>query len=349
MYENQTYEAILKKMLDSCPSTLDKSEGSFLYDAISPMAIELALAYAELDRVLNMGFAHTSSGQYLDYRAEEHGLKRKRAAAAIGTISLTGTAGSIIKADSIVATSAGVQFKTTEDVIIGSEGTIDVSVEAVEAGTSGNVPMNIINTVPFYIPGLASVNNTTPTSGGTDEEKDDALRRRLMEKVSQSAISGNKREYKEWAISTDGVGKANVIPLWNGNGTVKVIIVDSNMQPASDNIVKAVQTAIEDQKPIGANVSVVSATSLPINVSAKLSLSSGYTVAGIQSKVEDAIDSYLKSIVFDQSYVSYGKVGSIILDIPGVTDYSNLTINGGTANVSIDAEQVSVKGTVTLS
>ena len=53
MYENQTEDVIKQRMLDVVPSDLDKREGSFIYDGISPAAIELALAYIELDRGFN--------------------------------------------------------------------------------------------------------------------------------------------------------------------------------------------------------------------------------------------------------------------------------------------------------
>ncbi|RYD01661.1 hypothetical protein N752_29225 [Desulforamulus aquiferis] len=41
---SQTEEAIRQKMFNSLPSNLDKSEGSFIWDSLSPAAIELALA-----------------------------------------------------------------------------------------------------------------------------------------------------------------------------------------------------------------------------------------------------------------------------------------------------------------
>ena len=53
------------------------------------------------------------------------------------------------------------------------------------------------------------------------------LRKRFTEYVSHPITSGNKWQYISWAKSVDGVGDAKCLPLWNGAGTVKVIIVDS--------------------------------------------------------------------------------------------------------------------------
>ena len=47
MYEDITYEVILKRMLDRIPSTMDKREGSIIYDALAPAAIELQHNSAE--------------------------------------------------------------------------------------------------------------------------------------------------------------------------------------------------------------------------------------------------------------------------------------------------------------
>jgi uncharacterized phage protein gp47/JayE len=58
---------------------------------------------------------------------------------------------------------------------------------------------------------------------------------------------------------------------------------------------------------------------------------------------------YLKSLAFIDPIVRYSKIASILLDTPSVLDYSNLTVNGGTANVTIADGSVAVGGTVTFS
>ena len=41
-------------------------------------------------------------------------------------------------------------------------------------------------------------------------------------------------------------------------------------------------------------------------------------------------------------------IGKILLDTEGVTDYSNLKLNGTAENVNLTEEQIAVIGTVTL-
>lgn len=348
MYENQTYDAIMARLLAAVPDTLDKREGSFIWDALSPAALELAQLYIQLDLVMQYGFAQTTYGQYLDYRAGEHGLARKEATKATGQVTITGSSGTVVPAGSLLATGAGVQFETLAEVTIGETGSITTDVRAVEAGTRGNVPAATITVIPVSIAGVTAVTNMSSTTGGTDQETDAALLERLLEKVRTPATSGNVAHYLQWAKEVPGVGDAKVFPLWNGNGTVKIVIIDSNKQPAGAEIVANVAAYIEEVRPIGATVTVESATALDIDVIATLTLTPETVLADVKTAFEAALTSYLKQIAFKQSYVSYAQVGSLLLDTPGVLDYSNLTLNTGTGNVAIGDTQVAVKGTVTL-
>ncbi len=348
MYENQTYESILQRLLDAVPSDVQKSEGSFIYDALAPAALELAQVYVQMDNVLNLGFAPTSHGQYLDYRAVEHGINRKSAAKASGQVIISGLAGTIIPAGSIFATSGGLKFVTTTEVSIGVSGEIATAIVAEDAGIKGNVPGSTINQIPVSLLGVTSVNNPHPTYGGTDQENDSDLLSRLLEKVREPATSGNISHYKQWALEVPGVGDARVLPTWNGPGTVKVILIDSNKQPTTSQLVQMAAAHIEEVRPVGASVTVVSASEISINVATTVTLIAGAVISEVQSAFQTALVNYLQKIAFRQSYVSYAQVGTLLLDVPGVMDYSGFTLNGGTANILVNETQVAIKGTVNL-
>jgi len=349
MYENQTESVIKQRMLDQVSSDLDKRQGSFIYDGLSPAAIELALSYIELDRVLNLGFAQTTYGQYLDYRAGENGLERKAATNATGQVTITGSQGTPVPVGSIFATGAGIQFETTAEVTIDITGQVDADIEAVDAGAAGNVPAGTITEIPVSIQGVTGVMNTDPTTGGTDTETDAVLLGRVLDKVRLPATSGNAAHYKQWAKEVPGVGDAKVFPIWNGAGTVKVVVIDSNKQPASAQIVQDVADYIEEVRPIGATVTVESATGLAIDVAATLVLAVGAVLADVQVAFESSLIDYLAGIAFQQNYVSAAQVGNLLLSTTGVMDYNNLTLNAGTGNVAVGDTQVAIKGTVTLS
>ena len=79
MVEEQTYEAILGRMLDRITDGMDKREGSIIYDALAPSAAELAQMYVELEYSMNLKFAATASGEFLDRSIAWSGLIRKQA------------------------------------------------------------------------------------------------------------------------------------------------------------------------------------------------------------------------------------------------------------------------------
>lgn len=79
MYEDQTYEALLERMLDRVPEGLDKREGSIIYDALAPAAAELAQMYVELEVNNNLFFPDTAEGEYLERSIAWTGITRQPA------------------------------------------------------------------------------------------------------------------------------------------------------------------------------------------------------------------------------------------------------------------------------
>lgn len=346
MYETQTYDAIMTRLLNAVPDNLDKREGSFIWDALSPAALELAQAYMQLDLVLQFGFAQTTHGKYLDYRGQEHGVTRLPATKATGQVIVTGQDGAEVPEGSLFSTQSGIQFETTTAAIITS-GTVTVNVIAVQAGKAGNVPAGAINTIPVSLQGVTSVTNSNPTAGGTDAESDADLLDRILDKVRLPATSGNVYHYKQWAKEVAGVSDAQVVPLWNGPGTVKVVLLDSNKQAPSQAIVDNVANYIETVRPIGASVIVQAVEEVPINISVTLQIASYATIEEVRQLIKDGVKFYLEALAFKDPLVRYTRIAAVLLDIPPIIDYSNLLINGSTANVEILPGQVAVLGTVT--
>lgn len=359
---DQTYEAILQRMLDVLPADLDKSDGGFIWDSLSPAAIELALAAIWAQEVLRRGFASTTFGNYLDLRCEEHGVIRRPAVKATGQVNFTGTPGTVIPADTQVSTpgsemAPAIIFATTEPVEISVEGTVTVDIEATEAGVSGNVATGTITMLAQPVVGVSGVTNAEATTGGLDEESDASLLTRYLTKVRLPGTSGNKACYINWAMEVPGVGGVQVIPIWNGPGTVKVVLLDTNKLPVSQGVVDDVKDYIcptaetgEGKAPIGANVTVVATTAVNINVSATVTLTGSKTLTEVQTAFEAALTSYLADIAFAADpTVRYVKIGALLLDTEGVQDYANLLVNNGAGNVTINTGEVAVKGTVTLS
>lgn len=341
-------EVIQERLLSNISDEYDKSEGSFFYDVEKAISIELEKAYINLEEILNKGFADTATGNDLDRIVAEVGTVRKKATKSKGIVTITGITGSSITKGEMVA-SDNVNFIILENYIIPEGGKIDVEVECEKYGIVGNIPIGAIKYFPKTLEGLQSVTNKNIFNNGYEVESDISLRERYYIKVRTPATSGNKWHYLNWAKEVTGVGEARVFPLANGVGTVKIIIINSNKKAADEDLIIKVGNYIEDNRPIGATVTVISAIEKPINISFELIIdTNNYAMDIVKTNIENALIEYLKSIAFKENYVSYAKVGNIIFDVKGVLDYSNLIINSDTSNISILDEEVAVLGGVLI-
>ena len=74
MFSNQTYEAIKQRILNNIQTDIDKREGSFTQNLISPVSQELAKFYIEQEDLVNMAFVRNGFFNYLDDKCWEYGI-----------------------------------------------------------------------------------------------------------------------------------------------------------------------------------------------------------------------------------------------------------------------------------
>ena len=356
-YENETQAAILERMLDASPPDIDKRQGSVTYDLTAPAAIEFERAYVELDNVLNAGFADTTYGARLDMRAREYGITRKPAVAAVGSVTFSGQDDTVIPAGTVVSTGGEnpVYFATMVPATIAG-GSVSVAVEAQEGGANGNVGAGAVNTVVGDLAGMLSVTNALYFEGGIDAESDTSLLARYFERARRPATSGNANQYRQWALEIPGVSDARVYPIWDGPGTVKVVLLGDDKTAPDQAIVSAVQAYIDPTRdgtgqgaaPIGAITTVTGAIEVPINIAATLTLAPGADIADVQAQIESGVRAYLRALAFTDSVVRITRIANVILDAIGVIDYEDLTVNGGFGNVPVADGEVAVLGAVNI-
>lgn len=338
----ETVDKIMERLKNDLPDRYDMSPGTYTYDVEKSVASEFENAYDVLENKDKQFYAATATGTYLDNRVGEFGLTRKDATASTGYVTIKGDVGAVVPAGGKVA-AGNIIFNITDNATIDSSGSVTVPVVCDILSASGNVDAGAINRFPVTISGLISVSNTEPTTGGSDKETDSELRARFIEYMSHPITSGNKWQYISWAKSVEGVGDAKCQPLWNGNGTVKVIIVDAEKQLAGTELINKVQSYINEQCPIGASVTVTTATTKTIDIACTI-------VADIDTidVIKENIRAYLRDVSFQSGYVSYAKIGQVIMNTDGVTDYTELTVNGGAANIPISETEIAILGGVTV-
>lgn len=353
MFEEKTAAVIHKVILDEVDNRYDKSAGSFVFDVTQPPAKQFQEVYQDLNTVAGLTDVENLFDEELNKFVNQRTSQTRRPAThAIGTLQVQGN-GTVNKGD-LFQTSSGIQFESVEVRNITEIATVQV--RAVLPGSSGNVLKEQINEMPVSLQGINKINNPEPTTNGYDQENDEELRKRYLERIQTPATSGNIYHYRNWAKEVPSVGDVKIISLWNGDNTVKVIVIDSDMKPASELTVDNVQNYIdpgglglgEGQAPIGAFCTVVSAIEKTINITFNAILESGYDVGMVKPAIEDNLTKYLKTVAFKRNFISYAQIGGLILESEGVADYTELIINQGAENIIIANDEVATLGGVNI-
>lgn len=179
--------------------------------------------YGYLDWIAKQAVPFTATGEFLEGWAGLKGVTRLAAAAASGSVTLTGTVGSVISSGSLFVRGDGVEFKSTSSQTISGGGTAVIPVVAVVPAAASNTDAGSILTLGVSIGGVQSNGTvTTAIKGGVDVETDDNLRSRMLEQYAAPPQGGDQTDYIEWARTVPGVTRAWSTPLGMGAGTVVV-------------------------------------------------------------------------------------------------------------------------------
>lgn len=347
----------------------DVREGTFWYIVRFPGVREDARIYDEMGTVV-VAAAHPlyAFGRYLDAHAEVQQLARQAAEQAEGLALFTGPQGTVI-AEGLTVTTAGddpVEF----EVIIPAETPVDgdpedptsvsTLIRAAVGGVEGNLPVGAITDIITPPTGELTVTNVFRTQGGTDTENDDRLRGRLLERYG-AGTGWNARALKVAALSFgQGIGRATVIPRWDGPTTAKVIIATAEGEPVSTDTVDAFQAFIDPilgqgagAMMVGIEVTVETVAILDVTPSATVEFELGYSLdgAGGTTPTRDVITARVRAYV--ESQESGGEVvqqliAREITSVRGLHDVSVPLINGVDANLAIDDDPAQIPALAAL-
>lgn len=355
--EENTFDDIMNRALDKVADDIDKREGSVIYDALSPIAAELAQAYIIIDCIIDLVFVDTAVDEYLDRLVEQMGLKRNPATKAIRKAIFYDEEQN--KMDVEIGTKFSIdelEYVVIEKIDIG-----EYKIECTTSGTIGNSPLGILLPVDYNIKNLGLAHITDILIPGEDEETDEALRERYYEQANEKTFAGNIADYRKRTKEIEGVGAVKVIPVWNGGGTVKLIILDSDYNKSSSVLVDKVQQEICPNKepsglgvaPIGHIATVVTPNESIMNISSKIQCADGATIQTVKLKIVEELKNYFLDLrkkweTAESTVVRTSQIESIILNVEGVLDISQTTINGSALNIQLDKEEIPVIGEVDI-
>lgn len=355
MYEAKTYEVILQQMLDAVTTrnpNIDVREGSIIYNALAPAAVELASMYIALDHILNESFADTADREFLVKRAAERGIIAEEATNAIRQGEFT---------PSNIQIPIGSRFSLNLLNYVITEKIEDgvYALKCESKGEIGNAESGRL--IPIdYVEGLETANLTEVLIPGEDEESADELRARYFESLSSQAFGGNVTDYKEKTNAIPGVGGVKVYPVWDGGGTVKLVIIDSTFGVPSDVLIATVQNEIDPVghqgdgmgiAPIGHIVTVDGVETTTVDISLTATLEAGWTWDDVLPYVQDAVDEYFLELSKDWDnednlVVRISQIETRLLDLVGILDISDTKLNGSAQNLQLDGDNIPLRGDI---
>lgn len=345
---SNTQQDIYMRMRDGLPDGASAVEGTFSGNNLLTVANEFARTYSqEIEPMLSRAFAASAEGEDLDRIGGDINLPRKEATYAEVAVTIQGDPGwysdIIVAADSIL-------FQTA-DFRVGESGSAEVRAVCLTPGSIGNVRAGTIRDIKTNGVTLTAASNAEAASGGYDVEEDTPYRERILAKKQKAVTGGNREQYRQWAVSVEGVLKAKAIDLYDGPGTVGVFIVADGNQAAPPDLIETVSNYIESVRPCGADVTVMAAEAVQISVSAELMLY-GTDTENVRTEFTSLLTGYLQGIPFGEkkkTMVSYMRIADLLLKVDGVEDIHSITVNGGDKSVILEEIQFPVVGIVEVS
>ena len=325
------------------------SEGCDSAVRLYALAAELQSLLMQADWVLDQSFPQTAQGMYLDYHAETRGITRGAAEKAAGVIRFAAadkvTAACPIEKGTVCMTAEGVRFETTEDaaIAVGSQWA-DVPARAVEAGAGGNVIAGTVTMLSAMPVGVVQCTNPAAFSGGCDAESDEALRGRVLASYQRLPNGANAAYYEQEAMRYPGVAAAKAVGRARGIGTVNVVIATHAGVPDAA-LLAAVETDLQKKREIAVDVKVLAPTIETVAVTAALKAAPGYTFAEVKAGAQSALETLFTGGLLGKN-VTTARLLTLLCGVEGV---ENVHLTAPAADVAVDATELPMLGTVTLS
>ena len=171
---------------------------------------------------------------------------------------------------------------------------------------------------------------------------------------TKETLSG---EVRDWLNSVFRAAKEKKLTT---GGTVLLTIINSEFGAASETLVQKVQTAMDPEvnagegyglAPMGHVVQVESAKERKVTVKASLIFEPGYGWNNLQGLLEEAVSDYLLELRKEWADASYlvvriSQIDTRLLNVQGVLDVQNTSINGVMSNLSLEKYEIPVLGGV---
>ena len=288
-------------------------------------------------------FPDSAEAAYLERWSAIWGVTRKPGAVATGAVAVSGAEGVTFAQGVRWRDARGLFYRATADAVV-SDGAATVAVEAETPGAGGNLEAGETLQLVSPIAGADMDAASLGLSGGADEEDDESLRTRLLQKIRRPPHGGNADDYVQWALAIPGVTRAWCLPLWQGIGTVGLTFVcdDAPAGPLPDAaMVAAVQAELDRRRPVTAALIVFAPEPLAVDIDV---LVTPYSAALAHAIELELADLFVREGAVGET-IPLTPISEAISVTPGEFDH---VLRAPVADITPATHQLPVPGTVTI-
>lgn len=357
MYEVEDLSQILQNLLDAIPVGINKRPGEITYDILSAVSQEFARAY-ELQYWLEQNFSpSTMDMEHLTLWSQVYGLSPYPASQARVTAEFTVEPETLEIAVGTRFTGGGNNYVVESKLDKPKQYTLVCET----AGVEGNAYYGLIQPV-YNINGLKRAEIVEISIPGEDIEDLEDYRERIQNNFSAKAFGGNYADYYQDVIGLQGVGGLKVVGTPSRKATyVDIYIIDSEFKQPTEETVQSIQEAVHPRPkdlsqdtletsgtglaPIGHDVTVHGVRNKEIDIKTHISLNDGYQWETVQESVKKTITDYFLSLAKtwasnDKITVRVSNINSQILDVDGVIDVWETTINEDSGHLDLEFDEI---------
>lgn len=329
MFEDRTYDNIMSELLEAVPNDVDKREGSIIFDALSPIALELVNMYIGVEVLLKEAFAMTASRDYLILRAAERGLEPLPATKAQVKAVISGEPESGNRFSGGGNTYRLIQKLSDNEYLL----------ECEQGGAEGSSYFGALLPLDKEV---ESARLTEAVIYGEDEEDTEVFRERYFSSITDKGFCGNSADYKAKVGAIEGVGQVKCERTPQGGGTVGIVITTSENTVPSVELLDRVKNYLdpvayeglgEGLAPIGHLVRVNGVTGLSVNAAIDWSLIQGADEAAVSAKAAEQIRAYISEVNSqwaerESLSINAYQIIARLAQISEIANVSSVTLNG---------------------
>lgn len=372
-FERITYDEFVERLSQRSKEQLgediDVSETSVYGKFIRIIAYDLAAEYETLENTYYARFPNTASGVSLDRLCVFAGITRNPATYARHNIKVTGTADTTVGMGGlIVGNEDNITFYNENDFTIGSDGTVNIIVAAVDSGTGGNV--DNIDTIVNPVTGVTSIEYIGLEEAGEDIESDYDLRKRFSVAVA-GAGACNEDAIRGYIARISGIESVVIVTndtneadsdgrpahsfevyIYGGEGQEQEVAnaiflkkplgIKAITTETGNN---AVTKTVTDQGGFSHSISFSRVTEVAIDINVSIKTNSSYTTSGAAA-IKNNLVEYVSGIGVGGSVVT-SAMYSHVFEVTGVTEVVSITQaksgqTASTATINCDMNEVPI-------